>query len=307
MIMKKIKIENKKRFFICFCIFIIIFVISICILVNIIISKNENKVSKAYEKSNRRSTQSKIADINTYTQTDNVADEIQKTYLQEIEELLNVENIDSLYLKTNKKFLEKNNLNEDNFKEYILKNEYVGRFPTSTSFTSSVQRNGSYIYRFRCYRDDRTKFYVNLIETQPFEYTVDFSQDTIPTQDSGEYTYYNNEYELEFNVIELERTEDTIAYQLKVTNNSDKEIEFYLNNISDMSLKISTESGNNIEGYVKQISSVLSSRKYILNKDSYFVKKMYFALDMQYHSKVEGMIFYNVRIEDINKNLEITF
>lgn len=307
--MKKLKIKNKNKFLIFFSILLILVVTIISILLNVVIRKNENRISNAYEKSNNRSPQNKISDIDKYTQntSSNVIEETQSSYFQELENILKIDNIDSLYSKMNIEFLTKNGLNENNFKEYVLKNEYVGKFPASTSLTYSIQRDGSYVYRFKCFRDDRTSFYVNLIETKPFEYTLDFSQEKIPTLDVGKYYDYNYDYNLEFEVTELERTEDSIAYQLKVTNNGDREIEFYLNNITDMALEIESDTNAKTDGYVKQSSSVLSSRKYKISKNSYFIKKLYFPLDMQYHSKVKGMIFYNVRIEDINKDIQITF
>ena len=86
-----------------------------------------------------------------------------------------------------------------------------------------------------------------------------------------------------------------------MTNKTDKDIEFYLNNLDDVNLLL--EDG----GKIQQATSELSSRKYIIKKDSYFIRKFYFTLDMQYHSSVVGMNFYNVRFEDINKNIKIEF
>lgn len=305
--MKRLEIKNKKKFLLGVSIIVIFIVVTIAILVNVIIQNKENSISKVYEESNKKSTKSKMVDINKYTQQENVNETIQRNYLEEIQSVLLVDNIDSLYSKMNKEFLKRNNLNENNFKDYVLKNGYVGKFPACTSMRYSVQRDGSYVCRLNCYRDDRTKFYVNLIENKPFDYTLDFSQDVVPTQDDTYYVIYDTDYNLKFEINELKRTEKSISYELKVINSGDKEIEFYLNNITDMSLEIESDNDSKIDGYVKQASSELSSRKYIINKDSYFIKKLYFPLDMQYHSKVKGMIFYNVRVEDVNQDISITF
>ena len=305
--MKRLKIKNKKKLLWTISIAIIVFVIIVAILINIIIRKKENTISKVYEESEKRTTKNKISDINKYTTQTNINETIQNGYFDEIQNVLLIDNIDSLYSKMNKDFLKNNNLNQDNFKNYVLENGYVGKFPACTSMRYSIQRDGTYIYRLKCYRDDRSKFYVNLIENKPFDYSIDFSQDIIPTVDDTFYVVYDTNYNLKFEVSEIKRNEKSISYELKVTNNGDREIEFYLNNITDMALEIEADNDSEIDGYVKQASSELSSRKYKINKDSYFIKKLYFPLDMQYHSKVKGIIFYGVRIEDINQDISITF
>lgn len=305
--MKRNKIKNNKKFLIVCSILIIVIIFIITIFINVIIQKNDSKISKAYEESNMKAPKKKIVDINKYNSQNNIDEKIQNAYFKEVENLLLSTNIDSLFSKMNKEFLEKYGINESNFKDYVLKNEYVGNFPAVTSMNYSIQRDGSYVYRLNCYRDDRSKYYVNLIENKIFDYTIDFSQDLIPTQDNTLYMDYNKNYDLEFDIRELERTENSISYELKITNNGEKEIEFFLNNITDMALKIENEDGTKVDGYVKQASSELSSRRYKINKNSYFIKKLYFPLDMRYHSRVKGMIFYDVKIEDISEDISITF
>lgn len=299
--MKKIKINDKKKFKVAIIILIAIIVIIISIIA--IIAINSKPKVDVYDKSGNKITTSDLNNITRYIPYNSSGEKQEElsadSYFSELESLLLIKNVDNLYTKMDKIFLEENGLNKDNFKDYLLDKEYIGNFPSVSTISYSTQRNGSCVYRAKCYSDSRRKYFVNIIEVKPFEYTINFSQEIIPTVDPKTYTV--NTEDLTFEITELYRKEKAIAYKLKVTNNSEKEIEFYFNSISDMELKLENK------GTVKQATSVLSSTTYKISKNSYFIKKLYFPLDMQYHSTVNGMTFYNVRFEDSRKNISIKF
>ena len=53
-------------------------------------------------------------------------DQMTEEYKNEIRNLLNTSNIDDLYNKIDVRFLSENSLNENNIREFLLKNNYIG-------------------------------------------------------------------------------------------------------------------------------------------------------------------------------------
>ena len=299
----KFQIKNRKKFIIStILISTFIIIVTIIFLVNYF-NNSELRSINIYDNNGNKVKSNKLYNIEKYesynNEGQNIVEMTQDPYFAEVETLLNVNNVDKLYSKMNKDFLQNNNLNENNFRNYLESNGYIGKFPSASSMTYCVQKNGDCIFRVKCFNDERRKYYVNLIEKKAFDYTIDFTQDYVPTTD--EKVYNINSQNLNYEVTELYRKDSSIALQIKITNYSDKEVEFYFNSISDIELNLENK------GKVRQATSELSSTKYIINKNSYIIKKLYFPLDMQYHSKIKGITFYNVRFEDSRKNIVINF
>lgn len=298
--MKKINIKNKRKFMIfCSILIAVIIFLFVILYINNLWFFDKSQSSDIYDSNGEKIKSSDISKITSYIPQKDLEESLKENYFSEIEELLIIDNFDKLFPKIDENFLIKNGLNENNTKEYLESNEYIGKFPGITSMRYCIQKDGSCVYRLKCFSDSRKEYYVNIIENKPYDYTIDFSQDDIPTVDKKQYTVENEN--LVFEINEIKRGSSLISFQVKVTNKTDKEIEFFLNNLDDVNLLL--EDG----GKVQQATSELSSRKYIIKKDSYFIRKFYFPLDMQYHSSVIGMNFYDVRFEDTNKNIRIEF
>lgn len=302
--MKKNKTKSKILFILC-CIIGIVLIGVVIYTISIWNSKKIEVVSVDKKRTKETISSSGINKYSVYidSQTNNDVNlSVKDQYFEDVERLTNIKNIDELYSKMNASFLNENNLNRDNFEDYLVQNKLVGELPAVVSMQYSLQENNVCVYRItyinymengKCYR------YINFIETKPYEYTVDFSQDEIPTVVNHNYTI--NQSGLIFEISELYRTSTDIGYKLKVTNNNDYTVQFSFNSINDVELNMQDS------GSTKQATTILSSTKYEIPKGSFFVKNLFFPVNMQYHNKILGLTFYNVKLGDIENNLTIHF
>ncbi len=244
-----------------------------------------------------------ISEINKYSTNiqDSSNEKVSNNYFDEVTELLRAENYDKLYDKINKKYLDSQGFNKDSLYEYLTNKHLIGSNTDAIEMLSMEkceQEDDVIIYRIKY----KLKFYIgyiNLIETFPYEYTIDFSQDTIPTV--KEHIYVRTSNGIKFEITEKYRREDSITYSVKITNNNDEQVEFNFNTIANIGLII----GSSEE--IKQTSAALSSKKTPLTKDSYIVKNMNFPINMQYQKDISGMIFHDVKIGNNTQNIVIRF
>ena len=219
------------------------------------------------------------------------------TYITEIIDNLSNRKYNDIYIKLDEEFKENNNLSEYNIEEYLKKNGLVGDLVTVEKITRYMEIDNIYVYRLKIVVDYVVKF-VNLIEKKPYEYTLNFEQETVPV--IGNKSYYASVDELQFETTIVRKQENAIVYDVKITNKGTKRVTFDFTTVNSVILAI--DDG----GFIKQPSSVLEEgTDYILNKDSYFVKRFYFPINMQYQKDINSLGFYNVKIGNVEKNIYI--
>lgn len=302
--MKRYKIKNKKVFVIG-CIIIFILVVLIIYIINLWINPKIEVYTANGEKNEKDLNSSGINSYSSYVDLDTDDDiylEVKDKYFEDVERLTNISNIDELYNKMDQNFLKSNNLNRNNFEEYLIQNKLIGELPAVVSMQYSIQENNVCVYRITYinYMEDRKYYrYINFIETKPYEYTVDFNQEEIPTVVDHSYIVEKNG--LIFEIKELYRTSTDIGYKVKITNNNEYNVKFDFNTINSVELKM--EDG----GTSKQSTAILSSTNYEIPKNSFFVKNLFFPIDMQYQGNISGMIFYSVLCGDVEQSISIDF
>ncbi len=244
-----------------------------------------------------------LTNINKYTDPSIENNEVETVsdYFNQVKELLVVSNYDALFEKVDKNYLTSKGFDKNSLYDYLIKNNLIGNSSdeiVQLSIQSASQENNVTIYRIK-YKMKYYIGYVNLIETFPYEYTISFLQDTIPTVVDHNYTRTVNG--ITFEITERIRREGSITYRVKITNNNEEKVEFNFNTIANVGLVINNNS------VIKQTSTSLSSRKGELTKESYLVKNMYFPINMQYQNNVTAMIFYNVKIGNNTNDLIVKF
>ena len=250
---------------------------------------------------NDQALSSKIStsDISKYIDfsTEELDSELVSKYSNDIIDLLSVSDYKKIYEKLDDKYIEENNLSESNIEEFLKNNGLVGEFITVEKISRYEDINNVCVYRLKIVVDYNVKF-INIIETKPYKYTLDFSQDTVPMISSGKYTATIEGIKFEVNV--QKKQEKAITYDIKVTNTNNSKVEFDFTSVNSIALYIKDS------GFVKQTSSILErGTSYALNKDSYFTKEFYFPVNMQYHKDINALAFYNVKIGNEYKNIYI--
>ncbi len=297
---------NKKTKKILLIALIIITVILIAVIIYIsllwnnvskIFSSNNGNDKKTNTYVNKQEDLSDITKYSTVTDTE-INKDIKSTYIDNIEELLVSKNIDDIFSLTDENFLQKYNLNRENFEKYLYEKSILGNKYVMLGVSTGNQENDVCIYRIKYIVDYKIR-YVNLIETNSNEYTLNFEQEIIPTV--AEHKYVMNNSGISFIVEETKRVENGITYRVSMTNNNEYDVEFNINSISGLALVMADG------GTLKQTDTALTSTSGKITKNSTLSKDLYFPINMQYQNDITGMIFYNVKLDKNKTNIQINF
>lgn len=282
---------------------IVVSVVLIGLVIFLTILWRDGKFTGGYTRSSTTETANlKISadDISKYTDysTKNLDSRITGDYVSDIKSLLSSNEFGKIYSKINIEYKEENNLSEYNVEEFLKKNGYVGEKIWLDKITF-YQESNTYVYRLKLIINYEVK-YVDIIEESPYNYTIDFRQNNIPVINKKNYniTVDNINFEIKLK----DKRENGIVYEVKVTNKSDKQVQFNFTSINNVGLKV--EGGD----IIKQPTAILENvENYSINKDSYFIKEFYFAINMQYHKDIVGLNFYNVKIGNKEMNIYLNF
>ena len=212
-----------------------------------------------------------------------------KLYLTNLKELLTVENSDKLFEKMDLNFLAQNNLNKDNFKEYMENNKYISKNPIISGSSVSKQSDDVYIYRIEYLTYGGLKKYVNIIETKPYVYTLSFEQENIPIvgNKSSTSTYSDILYTATIEEIK----DNSITYILEIKNNGDKVVKYNFDNVDNVYLVL------NDNKTVKLGAAVVSSDDDILTLNGIIRKEFFFQIGTDYHESIKQMVIKSIEID----------
>lgn len=280
---------NKKTFNISVAFVIVYIILAIIILVIIWYPKNQNNFSGEMEYTNVTDGEKRCQDL----------------YLSQIRFYLKDQNSDELIKKLDKSFMENNNLNENNYKEFLLNNNIIGKNPILKESSFSKQGDNVYVYRIKYYLNGYQRF-VNVIETYPYKFTISFEQDSLPliNNSSNETTTKasvknNNIDNVKYQVSKTSVRDNGVTYTLTITNNSDKNIEFNFDNITNVSVILNNGKSANLG------AAVISSDEDVLTPGSSLKKELFFAVSSSDQDKITSIRIQNVKIGDEKKTISI--
>lgn len=243
------------------------------------------------------------SDIDTY-KYNGFESECVSMYKKQLQILLKSNNSKMLIQRLDEQFLTDNNLTRNNLsqvKEYLEKNKlFAYNNNAILDYTISAnEKTGLVVYRFKYYNVNGNTKYVNLIETEPYLYTISFENGYTTTSARKSVVDSTDDLKIELSLIESK--ENSIKYNAKITNISNKTIQFNFNNVASVELILNDGSK------VKLSSVIASSDDYILNANSYLNQELFFAIPIEKHGEIKSIVFYNVLIEKDKLNLEIEF
>lgn len=231
-------------------------------------------------------------------------------YTSKIKSLLAENDLPLLYSKLNVGYKSKYNINENNYKIFLEDANYISKNISILESSINIQDNDVYVYRFT-YTCNNKRCYVNLIETSPYEYTLSFEQESIPivNNTSNEVNSNNSNSsimktttidEIKYEVSKTTIRENGITYTLKITNNSDKDVYYNFDNITNVSVIMSDGKIANLGG------AVISSDEDSLTPNSYLEKELFFAVSSTDQNKIKTIRIQNVKIGDEKKTVNIS-
>lgn len=222
--------------------------------------------------------------INSYTELS--YDEVKKDYYSDLlTSLLKFNNSEKLYSITSLEYLNSNSLNEQNFKNFLIKNNLISNSIDIISCDIFAQGN-SRVYRFyyKAYSDYK---YVNVIEKNPNEYEISFDQDISNISEyTDKYNGSNNNVNCELEL--TEKGENYVRFNLRVTNNNAQDIYINLNNLNTFSLIG--------DGISIPLSSVVAENISSLSTGSSINRELYFSISSEDYNNCKQLRISNIEI-----------
>ena len=233
--------------------------------------------------------------INQLTEVD-YDNNMKNEYQNILSTLLNTNHIDELYKKLEIEYISKNNINEDNIREFLLKNNLIGNSIYFISSDVIDNINSTKIFRFY-YKNYSNYKYVNVIEINPNEYYISFEQENIV-----DYINFvtSGVYEgIRYEIAPLETTSNSIKYELKITNENELDANIDFNDVN--AIQLVTSSGN------ISLGGVIAENNKNITKGSTISRELYYNIDENSISNIIGITIYNVKVGEKSFNLEIYF
>ena len=230
-------------------------------------------------------------------------------YKTKIMTFLTENDLEQLYQKLDEDYKTEKNITEKNYQAFLEESGFISKNGISIGeCTVNIQKDDVYVYRFK-YTCNNVSKYVNVIETKPYEYTLSFEQNSIPIvnntyTETNEGTISSSTKTTIIDNIKYEVTKNTlrengITYTLKITNNSDKNVEYNFDNITNVTAIMSDGKRANMGG------TVISADEDILTPGSSLEKELFFAISSQDQNKIKTIRLQQVKIGDESKTVSI--
>ncbi len=230
-------------------------------------------------------------------------------YKTKIMTFLTENDLEQLYQKLDEDYKAEKNITEKNYQAFLEESGFISKNGISIGeCTVNIQKDDVYVYRFK-YTCNNVSKYVNVIETKPYEYTLSFEQNSIPIvnntytetnegtiSSSTKTTIIDN---IKYEVTKTILRENGITYTLKITNNSDKNVEYNFDNITNVTAIMSDGKRANMGG------TVISADEDILTPGSSLEKELFFAISSQDQNKIKTIRLQQVKIGDESKTVSI--
>lgn len=224
-------------------------------------------------------------------------------YKNVILKYINVDNYSELKNFLDKDYLEKNNLDINNAKNF-LENEGLIMHPTNSTivYNSGFITNGkenifSYTYKIA----DRERK-IHVIESYYKKYSISFEQDGYPIMNKDGYNVKYND--LTFTLIPIKSYDNSIVFELSITNNSTEEYIFDFSSNNDADVIIN----NNLKSYLTSVVIGNETSSIVSLPNSNIKTVLSFNVNIENQSNITGIEFNNVTKSDGSKtNMNLLF
>lgn len=223
-----------------------------------------------------------------------------EAYTNILKDLLVPDNSQNIFEKLDESFKNNEGITEDNIYNYLVNNGLVSS-NIQIEDCNIFERNTYVVYRFK-YDGFLPGRYVNLIETEPFNYTLSFDQSDFNNIIFEENIEYTSEY-IELAIEDSEVTDSTVKMNFRIYNISDNDIQINLNDIYTISLVLN-------DGETITQNSIVANENmnnYILKPNSNILVEASFDVSEGQQPNIVGILFRNISVNGENKDIEIKF
>ena len=178
-----------------------------------------------------KSVAENIRIYNTKTEEEYIKETVED-YKLKVMNYIDKENYESLSSKLNNDYLTKNGLTIDTAKDYLINNNIIKYSSNSmVVYNSSVKTDGkAYVYTY-VYKINNDEKKVHIIEDYYRNYTVSFEQEEYPIiNKDGDQVEISG---LKFDIKPVNSYENSVVYEVTLTNSTTDEYYVYLNSIND--------------------------------------------------------------------------
>ena len=225
-------------------------------------------------------------------------------YTVKLKKLLSKGNLEELYSRLDLNYVMENNITKDNYQDFLEQRGYISDKINIISSTVNVQENDTYVYRFLYSNGVKKNNYVNVIETEPYKYTLSFEQEEIPNisktngseSSSDKVTIIDD---IKYSVSKKTIRENGITYLLRITNNGDEEVRYKFDNVTNVSVVLD----NGKEAYLG--GAVMTSDEDNISPKGWLEKELFFSVRSTDQNRIKCIKIKNVRIGDNKKTIKI--
>lgn len=217
--------------------------------------------------------------------------EILNKYFTLAKKYIDIKNIDSLSNVLDKDFLQSNNLNEEDVKEFILSQDFLINYNSSVVlYNSSIKSDGKrYIYTYS-YRDGNSnEKKIHFIEEYFGKYKISFEQDGYPILNNET---YNSEIDnINFEIKVIKSYEQSILLQISISNNSSEEVTFDIGSVDKVIIRM-----NDLYDY--KLSTVIAGQESSFIKLTPGAKRqvnLSFAVPLENQKTITNLSFKSVK------------
>lgn len=233
-------------------------------------------------------------------------------YTVKLKKLLSKGNLEELYSRLDLNYVMENNITKDNYQDFLEQRGYISDKINIISSTVNVQENDTYVYRFLYSNGVKKNNYVNVIETEPYKYTLSFEQEEIPNisktngQNTGNLEVSESSSDkvtiiddIKYSVSKKTIRENGITYLLRITNNGDEEVRYKFDNVTNVSVVLD----NGKEAYLG--GAVMTSDEDNISPKGWLEKELFFSVRSTDQNRIKCIKIKNVRIGDNKKTIKI--
>lgn len=237
--------------------------------------------------------------INEYDINLKYETEMEKYYKDYLNENLKITNFETLYENISEDYMNNyiGTTDKETVKKYLRDNNLISMNFNITDINYS-ENNYSAVFAVRYFVNGNEKI-VNVKESKPFKFTIDFSNNSSMNSILGAVNLDRNIDNVNYKVEFLNSQMNSVKIKLTIINNSANTYKFDFQNLNSMQLRYN----NN---YVNMSMIANSSTvNYEITPGSSKSIQALFAVPFSEQLKIEGIKFNNVKVNGISQNIEL--
>lgn len=245
----------------------------------------------------RNDNEKYLLKYNTYTEQE-VFEKSKSTYCNELINFFALKRSIAIYNKLSSDFITSEGITKENIDSYLKNNGYYSNKVSAGSYEAYENLNNSvFIVDFKI--GDNIKKVTIIEENYPGNYKITLGEKLYNSATSTVNKKETTSNGIKFNIEKTSSDIDGVGYNIEITNQNDEEVEFDFSSVLNVYLKTSERTCVYLNDVIAESTDIK------LTKNSRINKKLYFIAGAEIQSKINKLIFENVRIGNEFKTVEV--